>query len=132
MAAAFFLSNRRAGMLWAILVPWLLAVAVGAGPASAGASGSTVERHLSFQSRALGGAMAYSLYLPPGFDRQRGPYPVIYLLHGVTDDDTVWLQEGKLQETADRLIGAGALPPTIIVLPDGKMSWYGDGADCRC
>jgi enterochelin esterase family protein len=98
-------------------------------PAPAGAAPSTVSEHLLFASPALGRDMAYSLYLPPGYSAKGGPYPVIYLLHGVGDDDAVWPEEGKVRETADRLIAEKVLPPAIIVMPDAKTSWYVDSAD---
>ncbi|MBI1774657.1 MAG: hypothetical protein HYR63_04855 [Proteobacteria bacterium] len=97
--------------------------------AQAAGTGSVIRERQRFVSPALGREMAYCLYLPPGFDPKGGPYPVVYLLHGVGDDDSVWPLEGKVQETADRLIGEGALPASIIVMPDGKTSWYVDSAE---
>ena len=85
-----------------------------------------------FDSAALGGPMAYSIYLPPGYHdpREQAPagYPVVYLLHGVGDTERSYPAVGGVEATADRLIGAGEVPPMIIVMPDGMRSWYVDSA----
>ena len=61
----------------------------------------------SFDSTALGQAMNYSIYLPDGYaDDQRQRYPVVYLLHGVGDDETVWARAGKASATMDRLLAS--------------------------
>ncbi len=72
--------------------------------------------------------MAYSVYLPPGFRTDGGRYRVLYLLHGTRGSERDWPRNGGVQETADRLINAGAIKPTIIVMPDGRTSWYVDSA----
>ncbi len=48
-----------------------------------------------------------------------GPYPVLYLLHGMSDDDTIWTRRTSLERyTADM--------PLIVVMPDGARSFYTD------
>jgi S-formylglutathione hydrolase FrmB len=64
------------------------------------------------------------VYLPPGYDDARRRYPVLYLLHGVLDDPSVWIepvyQGMTVQATMDSLIGAGAVRPMIVVMPNGR------------
>jgi S-formylglutathione hydrolase FrmB len=48
-----------------------------------------------------------------------GPYPVYYLLHGLSDDDSIWARRTALE----RYI-AGM--PLIVVMPDGGRSFYTD------
>jgi len=86
----------------------------------------------SFDSRALAGPMRFSIYLPPGYhapDAAERRYPVVYLLHGVGDDERAWPQYGRVEETMDSLIAAGALAPFIVVMPNGVKSWWVDSAD---
>lgn len=86
----------------------------------------------SFDSRALGGPMRFSIYLPPGYHapaEAERRYPAVYLLHGVGDDERAWPKFGQVEETMDRLIAEGSLPPFVAVMPDGVKSWWVDSAD---
>ncbi len=84
-----------------------------------------VEEGLIFHSKMIGD-MRYTIYLPPGYDRDERRYPVIYMLHGFSDDDTGWLQFGEADRIAGDAINKGVLPPVILVMPDGKVTWYVD------
>ncbi len=66
----------------------------------------------------------YSIYLPADYETSDRKYPVVYLLHGYTDDNTGWLQFGEVNRYADKAIADGAIPPMIIVMPNGDSSWY--------
>jgi S-formylglutathione hydrolase FrmB len=66
----------------------------------------------------------YSIYLPADYDKSNRRYPVLYLLHGYTDDETGWTQFGEAQVIADRLTQSGEAAPMIIVMPDGGVTWY--------
>jgi len=85
--------------------------------------GKVIES-LEMQSSILGKTVRYSLYLPPDYDYASRSYPVVYLLHGYTDDETGWIQFGEVNRLADAGINSGELPPMIIVMPDGGVSWY--------
>ncbi len=88
-------------------------------------AGSELRESLSFHSDALGRGMAYSVYLPDGYD-DGGPYPVVYLLHGLGGSEKDWPNAGGAGRTADRLIADGTVRPMILVMPDGGDSWYVD------
>lgn len=86
----------------------------------------------SFDSQALAGPMRFSIYLPPAYHAPQEAhrhYPVVYLLHGVGDDERAWPAFGRVEETLDRMISAGDLPPFIVVMPNGARSWWIDSAD---
>lgn len=51
--------------------------------------------------------------------RGRGPWPVFYLLHGRSDDHTIWLRHTNIERYASQW-------PMIIVMPDGLRSYYAD------
>jgi enterochelin esterase-like enzyme len=65
----------------------------------------------------------YFVYTPPGYDRHhKGGYPVLYLLHGWSDNETGWTEVGRAQYILDSLIHDNKAVPMIVVMPLG----YGD------
>ncbi len=105
----------------------IFAIALAAVPASVFADDAPlgqVLEGLKLSSKVLGRAVAYAVYLPPDYATSTRRYPVVYLLHGYTDDESGWIQFGEVQLAADRAIAAREIPPMIIVMPDGGVSWY--------
>ncbi len=86
-------------------------------------AGKVIEQ-LNVKSNILNRSVAYTIYLPPDYNFSERSYPVIYLLHGYTDDNTGWLQFGEINRYADKAIAEGTIPPMIIVMPNGDSSWY--------
>jgi enterochelin esterase-like enzyme len=65
------------------------------------------------------GHQQVEVYLPACYDADPARrYPVVYLLHGASADQTQWRDVG-ITAAADGLITAGHLPPLVIVMPDG-------------
>jgi enterochelin esterase-like enzyme len=89
----------------------------------------TLRESLKTKSKILGSNVNYSVYLPSDYDRSNRRYPVLYLLHGYTDDETGWTQFGEAHLIADRLMQAGEIPPMLIVMPDAGVTWYINSAD---
>jgi enterochelin esterase-like enzyme len=85
--------------------------------------GKVLEQEV-IKSPILHKDVRYTVYLPPDYDLSARSYPVVYLLHGYTDDNTGWLQFGEINRYADKAIGEGIIPPMIIVMPNGDSSWY--------
>lgn len=85
--------------------------------------GKVIEQN-TIGSKTLGRSVKYSIYFPPDYDHSQRAYPVVYLLHGYSDDNTGWLQFGEINRYADKAIADGTIPPMIIVMPDGDSSWY--------
>jgi len=79
---------------------------------------------LQLGSPILGKAVNYAVYLPPDYETSKRRYPVVYLLHGYTDDESGWIQFGEVQAAADRAIAAREIPSMIIAMPDGGVAWY--------
>ena len=86
-------------------------------------AGKVMEK-LSIKSNILNKSVAYSVYLPPDYNTSERWYPVVYLLHGYTDDNTGWVQFGEINRYADKAIADGTIPPMIIVMPNGDSSFY--------
>jgi enterochelin esterase-like enzyme len=85
--------------------------------------GKVIET-LTIQSAILHKPVHYTMYLPPDYESSSRTYPVVYLLHGYTDDNTGWLQFGEINRYADQAIAEGTIPPMIIVMPNADSSWY--------
>jgi enterochelin esterase-like enzyme len=65
----------------------------------------------------------YVVYTPPGYDaKAKKPYPVLYLLHGWTDNELGWTAVGRAHLIFDNLLAAGKIKPMVVVMPLG----YGD------
>ena len=72
----------------------------------------------SLESKVLGASVKYNVYLPSGFDKSDKQYPVIYMLHGLSDNYTAWVERGGMQTVADELIGTGELREVVIIMPN--------------
>lgn len=69
---------------------------------------------LSWKSAVLGKMTATQVLLPDG---QTGPFPVLYLLHGLSDDSTSWLRRSRIEAYVKDL-------PLVVVMPDGYRGFY--------
>lgn len=73
----------------------------------------------SLHSNVLGEWVKFNVYLPSGFDKNPTQhYPVVYLLHGFTDDHTAWRDKGQMQTVADELIETGEACPMVVIMPN--------------
>ena len=86
--------------------------------------GGKVQEGERFPSDLLAKQVDFSLYLPPDYEQSSRRYPVVYLLHGFTDDESAWIQFGEINRAVDEAIYNGDVPPMIIVMPDGGFTWY--------
>ena len=91
----------------------------------------TVLEERTVNSTILGRPVKYSVYLPADYQGSERTYPVVYLLHGYTDDHTGWVQFGEVNRYADKAIQEGLIPPMIIVMPNGDTSFYINSYDGR-
>jgi enterochelin esterase-like enzyme len=83
------------------------------------------------KSNILKKDVRYTVYLPSDYTTSERMYPVVYLLHGYTDDNTGWLQFGEINRYADKAIAEGTIPPMIIVMPNADSSWYINSYDAK-
>ena len=90
--------------------------------------GGKVIESLTFSSKT-GAKMNYSVYLPADYSVNQRSYPVVYLLHGYSDDETVWIQFGQANQIVDKGVAEGKVPPCILIIPDGKVTWYCNSYD---
>ncbi|MEL6593947.1 MAG: alpha/beta hydrolase-fold protein, partial [Bacteroidota bacterium] len=93
------------------------------------AQSGTVHDNKSLKSEILGMDRNYAIYLPPDYESSERSYPVLYLLHGATDDHTGWVQFGEVLHITDKAIREGKATPMIIVMPDADtevMGYFND------
>ncbi len=83
-----------------------------------------VKEGLKIQSKILGKEVRYTIYLPSDYETSSRYYPVVYMLHGYTDNDIAWIQFGEANATADEGIAQREIPPMILAMPDGGVSWF--------
>ncbi|UCH62151.1 MAG: esterase family protein [Fidelibacterota bacterium] len=87
-------------------------------------SRGVVNEGLTVKSKILKEDVRYTIYLPYDYGTSSRYYPVVYLLHGYTDNDMGWMQFGEAHMIADEAIGHREIPPMILVMPDGGVSFY--------
>jgi S-formylglutathione hydrolase FrmB len=89
-----------------------------------------VLNHFHFFSRVLGLTCTLSVLLPdrPGTVEDEtaqvpeGPYPTLYLLHGLSDDHTIWQRRTSIERYIDRLHESGR--DLAVVMPAVHRSFY--------
>jgi len=75
-----------------------------------------------YDSKAIGMQRRFYIYTPPGYESGSDKLPVLYLLHGYTDDDSGWTVCGKANLIMDNLLADKKAKPAIIVMPYGQLS----------
>ena len=71
---------------------------------------------LCYYSHALGMQTAATVILPQD---SPGPYQVMFLLHGRSDDHTIWTRRTSIERYVEGL-------PLIVVMPNGHRGFYVD------
>jgi len=76
--------------------------------------------HHFYKSSVAEDERDYYVYTPSGYagSGQR-TYPVLYLLHGYSDDASGWTAVGRAHVILDNLIAQGKAKPMIVVMPLG-------------
>lgn len=77
-------------------------------------------RHHFYHSAVAGDDRDYFVYTPPAYDpKKKEAYPVLYLLHGFSDDASGWTAVGRANVILDNLIAQGKAKSMIVVMPLG-------------
>ncbi len=78
-----------------------------------------LHRHF-YASDAVGEERSFLVYTPPGYNPTADQtYPVLYLLHGVMDNEDAWTAAGRAHIILDNLIARGQAEPMLLVFPQG-------------
>ncbi|HEX8551594.1 MAG TPA: alpha/beta hydrolase family protein [Abditibacteriaceae bacterium] len=73
-----------------------------------------------YSSPSLGMQTAANIFVP----QRSGPFAVLYLLHGLSDNHTIWQRRTRLEAYLDELN-----LPLMIVMPDGGRGFYTDAQE---
>lgn len=73
------------------------------------------------------------VYTPAEYDapKDKKRYPVLYLQHGMGEDETGWSRQGRMQHIMDNLIYKGEAVPMIVVMESGDVKAPFRGGDNR-
>jgi len=64
------------------------------------------------------------VYIPPGYDKNLNrKYPVLYLQHGMGEDERGWAIQGKMNNIVDNLLAEGKCKPMIVVMDNGNIAY---------
>jgi Predicted esterase len=74
---------------------------------------------LRYFSNALGKQTGAFVILP---ETGKPPYATMYLLHGLSDDHTIWLRRTSIERYLEGM-------PLIVVMPDGGRGFYCDAEE---
>lgn len=66
-----------------------------------------------------------TIYLPPGYYRNKQQYPVIYFLHGMYGEDSATMADLEINSLLDTAIAVNHMKPVILVLPDSHTKFEG-------
>ncbi len=75
-------------------------------------------------SRILGQEVRFSVVLPENYYETKASFPVVYLLHGLGDDETSWLEYGQISQYAGKAVKEKEIVPMIFVMPQGYRTYY--------
>ena len=74
------------------------------------------------------------VYTPAEYDLKKNAkkrYPVLYLQHGMGEDETGWSKQGRMQHIMDNAIAKGEAVPMIVVMESGDIKAPFQGGDNR-
>lgn len=67
------------------------------------------------------------VYLPPEYPHEpEKKYPVLYLQHGHGENETAWVNQGKVNFILDRLIAEKKAEPMMVVMCNGMPAYESD------
>ncbi len=71
------------------------------------------------------------VYTPATYEKGKGRFPVLYLQHGMGEDETGWSHQGRMQHIMDNAIAEGRAVPMIVVMESGDIRAPFRGGDNR-
>lgn len=88
------------------------------------------NENLSINSEILDGTVLYSILLPKGYDKNTDKrYPVVYMLHGLGDNNNSWNGDWLHAEERVKLLEGQGLEDMIYVFPMGYQCYYSNKFD---
>ena len=79
-------------------------------------------RSVSYYAASQGKFRRAMIYTPAEYETNTTKrYPVLYLQHGMGEDETGWSHQGNMQHIMDNLIAEGKAVPMIVVMESGDV-----------
>jgi enterochelin esterase-like enzyme len=79
-----------------------------------------VVQELWYKAKTTGEFRRVYVYTPPGYDKSLTTrFPVLYLQHGGTNDETSWVKEGHVSFIMDNLLAEKKIVPMLVVMERG-------------
>jgi enterochelin esterase-like enzyme len=88
------------------------------------APGLRIMESMVMPSRILKQDVHFSVCLPKEYFDSKKSYPVVYLLHGLGDNETSWLEYGQISQYADKAVEDEETKPMIFVMPEAFRTYY--------
>lgn len=88
-------------------------------------------RSLYYYAKSTGEWRHAMVYTPAEYEKGKKRYPVLYLQHGMGEDETGWSRQGRMQHIMDNLIASGEAVPMIVVMESGDIKAPFRGGDNR-
>jgi enterochelin esterase-like enzyme len=88
------------------------------------AQNARIMEGLAMKSSVLNQEVKYSIILPQDYYTSKRSYPVVYLLHGLGDNESSWLEYGRVSATVDAAVKNKEIVPMIYVMPQGFRNYY--------
>lgn len=88
-------------------------------------------RQLTYYSKTAHRNRIIYVYTPACYDKNSSDrYPVLYLQHGMGEDQTGWHKQGKMQYIMDNLIAQGKAVPMLVVMESGDLEASHNPKNC--
>ena len=88
-------------------------------------------RSISYYATATAEWRHALVYTPAEYEQGKKRYPVLYLQHGMGEDETGWTKQGRMQHIMDNLIAGKEAVPMIVVMESGDVKAPFKGGDNR-
>ncbi|MEJ2649703.1 MAG: alpha/beta hydrolase-fold protein [Sedimentisphaerales bacterium] len=76
-----------------------------------------------YYSKRTGKWRRFYIYTPPGYDTDiKKRYPVLYIQHGLGEDERCWGAQGRLDIILDNLIAEGNTTPMMVVMTNEQIT----------
>ena len=79
-------------------------------------------QQIIFPSKSTNLQKVAVVYTPPGYEKGKTKYPVLYLQHGWGENETSWGVQGKTNLIMDNMIAEGRIKPFIVVMTYGMTN----------
>ena len=89
--------------------------------AQSGVHQGQYQKNLTYKGPVTGDEIIYTLYLPPGYAKDKGPYPLIIFLHGAGGGNA----SSQVMQSYEAARKAGKIQDFVVVFPEkyGGTVW---------